>query len=91
MPMCFQGWSGGAIGCSFFVVEEATQKSFGKRDKFLPQGKYIVEECIPDVYFYFKFTLNLGYTVKETQSNLSQVSIVCIDKVIQNALIFYAR
>ena len=29
--------------------------------------------------------------VKETQSNLSQVSIECIDKVIQNALIFYAR
>ena len=30
-------------------------------------------------------------TFKETQSNLSQVSIECIDKVIQNALIFYAR
>ena len=30
-------------------------------------------------------------TPKETQSNLSQVSIECIDKVIQNAPIFYAR
>ena len=29
--------------------------------------------------------------IKETQSNMSQVSIECIDKVIQNALIFYAR
>ena len=28
---------------------------------------------------------------KGTQSNLSQVSIECIDKVIQNALIFYVR
>ena len=27
-------------------------------------------------------------SIKETQSNLSQVSIECIDKVIQNALIF---
>ena len=31
------------------------------------------------------------YQLKETQSNLSQVSIECIDKVIQNALIFYTR
>ena len=28
-------------------------------------------------------------TFKETQSNLRKVSIECIDKVIQNALIFY--
>ena len=35
-----------------------------------------------------QITLN---PIKQTQSNLSQISIECIDKVIQNALIFYAR
>ena len=50
-------------------------------------------------HFYQLYTLVMWYidhiflifAIKETQSNLSQVSIECIDKVIQNALIFYAR
>ena len=37
------------------------------------------------------YILHFNLSIKGTQSNLSQVSIECIGKVIQNALIFNAR